>query len=110
MDTYNSLFSPIFVLNEQIARQIFEVLPENVHPTLNHFLKALSNTQIHYTFQVINKPVLKISENSVKKNRCKDSSSTILGSFKISIYFSVYQIAKGILSNYKLFSKKIEVC
>lgn len=28
MDMYESLFSPGFVLNEQIARQIFEVLPE----------------------------------------------------------------------------------
>ena len=28
MDTYESLFSPSFVINEQIARQIFEVLPE----------------------------------------------------------------------------------
>ena len=29
MDTYNTLNSPIFMLNEQIARQIFEILPEN---------------------------------------------------------------------------------
>jgi hypothetical protein len=29
MDMYESLFSPSFVINEQIARQIFEVLPEN---------------------------------------------------------------------------------
>jgi len=28
MDNYESLLSPAFVLNEQIARQIFEVLPE----------------------------------------------------------------------------------
>ena len=28
MNIYQSLFSPSFVLNEQIARQIFEVLPE----------------------------------------------------------------------------------
>ena len=29
MDTYNSLYSPVFILNEQIARQIFEIIPEN---------------------------------------------------------------------------------
>ena len=29
MDAYNSLYSSIFMLNEQIARQIFEILPEN---------------------------------------------------------------------------------
>ena len=29
MDTHNTLNSPIFMLNEQIARQIFEILPEN---------------------------------------------------------------------------------
>lgn len=28
MDIYDSLFSPSFVLNEQVARQLFEVLPE----------------------------------------------------------------------------------
>lgn len=28
MDMYESLFSPGFVINEQVARQIFEVLPE----------------------------------------------------------------------------------
>ncbi len=28
MDIYESLFSPAFLLNEQIARQLFEVLPE----------------------------------------------------------------------------------
>ncbi len=28
MDTYDSLFSPSCVLNEQIARQIFDILPE----------------------------------------------------------------------------------
>ncbi len=29
MDMYESLFSPGFVINEQVARQIFEVLPEH---------------------------------------------------------------------------------
>ena len=29
MDMYDSLFSPNSILNEQIARQIFEILPEN---------------------------------------------------------------------------------
>jgi len=28
MDKYDSLFSPICVLNEQVARQIFDILPE----------------------------------------------------------------------------------
>ena len=29
MDTYDSMFSPAYRLNEQLARQIFEILPEN---------------------------------------------------------------------------------
>ena len=29
MDIYNSMFSQAFVINEQIARQIFETIPEN---------------------------------------------------------------------------------
>ncbi len=29
MDTYNSIFSPGTVLNEQIARQIFDILPDD---------------------------------------------------------------------------------
>ena len=29
MDIYESLLSPSFVINEQLARQIFEILPEN---------------------------------------------------------------------------------
>jgi hypothetical protein len=29
MDTHNSLYSPVFILNEQVARQIFEIIPEN---------------------------------------------------------------------------------
>ncbi len=29
MDTHNSIYSPVTMLNEQIARQIFEIIPEN---------------------------------------------------------------------------------
>ena len=29
MNTHNSLYSTVFILNEQVARQIFEIIPEN---------------------------------------------------------------------------------
>ncbi|MFX0139369.1 MAG: hypothetical protein ACFFDN_37360 [Candidatus Hodarchaeota archaeon] len=91
-----------------IATRIFQidVLPENVHPTLNHFFKALNNNQIPFTYQVVHKPIIQLSEKSIKNNYSfnlkKKHCNNANGSFKISLYFSVYQIAKGILGNYKL--------
>lgn len=80
-----------------IATRIFkvEILPENVSPTLNQFIKALNKAKIQYTYQVVQNPMLKVSTNS-EKNKIQTES------FQTSIYFSVYSSTYGILTNFRL--------
>ncbi|MGB5911344.1 MAG: hypothetical protein WBH31_09145 [Promethearchaeia archaeon] len=75
------------------AIQIFEVktLPENVHPTLNHFLKALNNANIKYSYQVVQTPLM------YQKLKIKKISNN-----ETSIYFSVFDQRKGILTKSKI--------
>ena len=101
----------ILIVNKKslltIATRIFkiEILPENVHPTLNHFLKTVNKAQISFSYQVVHKPMLNLFERSNPKmnnNKLKGNNKyNAIGSFDISIYFAVHHTAKGILTNYK---------
>ena len=98
-----------------IATRVFEIttLPVNVQPNLNQFLQSLNKNQIPYTYQVVHKPMIHQSENSEQKKGSLElkikSQNNVLESFKISIYFSVYCIARGILTNYKMMNLTNEI-
>ncbi|MCK4381428.1 MAG: hypothetical protein KAW51_09850, partial [Candidatus Lokiarchaeota archaeon] len=49
-----------------VATRIFkvEILPVNVYPTLNQFIKALNKAKIQYTYQVVQNPIFEGSTNS----------------------------------------------
>ncbi len=103
----------ILIMNKKdsisTAIRIFEVksLPENIHPTLNQFLKALNKGKIQYTYQVVQNPILDFSNNSSEdgfqvelvRNQKLNSQEN---SFQTSIYFSVYHSINGILTKTRL--------
>jgi len=73
-----------------IALRVFKVdkLPESVQPTLNQLLKALNNSNINFTYQVIQNPIIHRTNQNFE-----EVPSTI------SIYFSVTHSIYGILRN-----------
>ncbi|MFW9874839.1 MAG: hypothetical protein ACFFG0_17160 [Candidatus Thorarchaeota archaeon] len=101
----------LLILNKKdaitIATRIFrvETLPENVHPTLNQFIKALSQARIQYTYQIIQNPIVNIPAISHVKRKPKiqqDQIKNIKRSFQTTIYFTVYHQEKGVLTKGKL--------
>ena len=78
-----------------IAVQIFQVtiLPENVHANINQFLKAMNESRLRYSYQVIQNPMIDGNNNTSRR---------------ISIYFSIYHQENGILSKARI-SKMNEV-
>jgi len=105
---FNSDPKSLYFINKKelinVGLQIFEikVIPENIHPTLNQFLKALGRLRIPFSYQIIQTPLLDISnksENNVKKRHNNINS---VKSYRISIYFSIYYYIKGIFNNSKI--------
>ena len=70
------------------ALSIFQVkvIPENVHPTLNQFIKSLNETNIPYSYQVVQSPIFestiihKSNKNLKEKIRHQQNNSVM--SFK----------------------------
>jgi len=83
-----------------------EVLAENIKPTINQFLYALYESKIPYTYQVVQKPIIKLDRNLAngKKefSQLGNLETNNNDSYKTYIYFSVYFAEKGILSLRKL--------
>lgn len=102
----------ILIINKKdslsIAIRIFKVetLPENVHPTLNQFLKALNKSKIPYTYQVVQTPILDFPPSSSKDafhiELTRNQKLNSIESFQTTIYFSVYHSINGVLTNYRL--------
>jgi len=102
----------ILIMNKKdsisTAIRIFEVksLPENVHPTLNQFLKALNKGKIQYTYQVVQIPILDFSNNSSEGGfqieLVRNQKINSIKSFQTTIYFSVYYSINGILTKTRL--------
>jgi len=102
----------ILIINEKTATNIItrifevEILPENVKSTYNQFLIALNNSELEYTYQVVQKPMI----NLIMKKKEDDESSKINSfqiansgeSFKTSIYFSVSYRLNGVLRELKM--------
>ena len=76
--------------------RIFKVniIAENVHPVLNQFVKALNTTQIPYSYQIIQNPLV----GSLRRHQKLNS----VNSLETSIYFSVFYSIKGILNYAKV--------
>ncbi|TKJ16637.1 MAG: hypothetical protein CEE43_19540, partial [Promethearchaeota archaeon Loki_b32] len=72
----------ILIINKKdslsVAIRIFkvEILPVNVYPTLNQFIKALNKAKIQYTYQVVQNPILEVSTNSDKNKTQTESFQT----------------------------------
>jgi hypothetical protein len=63
-----------------------EVMPGNIHPGLNSFIKGLYSKQIPFTYQVVQKPL----------DYLKGSS------YKLEVYFCVFFTKKGFLTQAKM--------
>ncbi len=94
-------------ISSTIALRVFkvEVLPENLQPTLNQFLKSLNNSQLSFSYQVSHKPIIDLrtqNRNNVEKLKEMKSHAKDDVPSTISIFFSVYCHKKGILKRGRL--------
>ena len=91
-----------------IATRIFrvEVLAGNIKPTMNQFLYALDESKVPYSYQVVQKPIIKLGENLThnkkKSLHLRNLITNNIDSYQTHIYFSVYFAEKGTLSPRKL--------
>jgi len=102
----------ILIINEKTATnvitRIFEVdiLPENIHPTLNQFLKALNSSELEYTYQIVQKPMISLIMNKKEDDESSKINAFQIAnsgeSFKTSIYFSVSYRLNGVLGKSKI--------
>jgi len=85
-----------------IALQIFrvEVIPKNVHPKIEYFIRALSSEEIRipFSYQIVQKPKIDI----FGKQTTRFSSLRSTNSYTTSIYFSVFYQINGILTDRNL--------
>ena len=85
-----------------IALQIFrvDVIPKNVHPKIEHFIRALSSEDIRipFSYQIVQKPKI----NPIGKQTMRYSSLRSSDSYTTSIYFSVFYQKDGILTDRNL--------
>ncbi|GAH17005.1 unnamed protein product, partial [marine sediment metagenome] len=110
----------IFINREHLlnaATRVFkiEILPENIQPTVNQFLKSLNSTRIPFTYQVVQTPFFEANNVRIAPNRRNQheefQNMRRSGVFQTRIYFSVYYDVKGVLSKPKLthLFEKIEI-
>lgn len=101
----------LIIINKRTATNLIvrvfqiDVLPENVHPTLNQFLKALNSSKLEYSYQIVQKPMVNLTKSDIhdEKSLELDSYQTInsSASFQTSIFFSVFFRINGILGETK---------
>jgi len=100
--------STIFLVNKKISSTValkvfkIEVLPENLQPTLNQFLKALNDSQISFSYQVSHTPAIDLrtqNQNNVEGLKEKKLQLKNDGPSTISILFSVNCHKKGIVKS-----------
>jgi len=98
--------STLLLINKKnsstIAVKVFkvEILPENLQPTINQFLKALNNSHINFSYQVSRNPIFDLRTQKQSNNvRLKENKSQGMDNIPstISIFFSVNSHKKGIL-------------
>ena len=102
----------VIIINKKdmltIATRIFkvEILAENVNPNMDQFLYALDQSKTPYSYQVVQKPIIKFADNlsqdKVPALKLRDGNSQGIDTYQTHIYFSVYHVEKGILTKRKL--------
>lgn len=97
----------LFITNKKdlktCAISIFKIgiIPENIYPTLNKFIKSLNEVGIPYSYQVVQSPIIEpVSQKSSSSLKVQQLHST--QSFTTNIYFSVFYDINGILTKNKL--------
>ena len=91
-----------------VAIRIFkvEVLAANIKPTINQFLYALDESKIPYTYQVVQKPIIKLNDDETHQkeeiSHFENPKTNTMDTYQTQIYFSVYYAEKGTLSSRKL--------
>ncbi|MFX0135492.1 MAG: hypothetical protein ACFFDN_17745, partial [Candidatus Hodarchaeota archaeon] len=98
--------STLYISNRKdlvhIALRIFQVdiIPENVSSAVHKFIRTLNtkNTHLSYSYQIVQKPIISL----FKEQRSRDTMLQSLQSRVTSIYFTVFDHVKGILSNHKI--------
>lgn len=87
------------------AMSIFKVkvIPENVSPTLNKFIRSLNELKIPYSYQVAQIPLFEPTNNrDYKDSARKRYHINSITSFQTIIYFSIFYDIAGILSQRKM--------
>jgi len=98
--------STLYISNRKdlihIALRIFQVdiIPENVSSAVHKFVKTLNtkNTHLSYSYQIVQKPIIPL----FKEQRSRDTMLKSLQSRVASIYFTVFDHVKGILTEHKI--------
>ncbi len=97
----------VFYTNQKdlisVGLKIFKiaVVPENVNPNMNGFFKYLNSSNVPFTYQVVQAPLIDypVKGTTISKNF---SVSKSLFSMKTSIYFCFYYDLKGVLNSRRL--------
>ena len=77
------------------------IIPENIHPSLNQFIKSLNELQVPFSYQILQTP-LDISLKNSREDPKQPQKTDIINSYKTSIYFCSFYDVRGILSYKKL--------
>jgi len=100
---FNNLFLSIGTIAFFTIGLFFEQL---LSPTLNQFLKALNNSELEYTYQIVQKPMISLIMNKKEDNESSKINMFQIAnsgeSFKTSIYFSVSYRLNGVLGESKI--------
>ncbi|MFX1304411.1 MAG: hypothetical protein ACFE9X_13730 [Promethearchaeota archaeon] len=98
--------STLYISNRKdlihIALQIFQVdiIPENVSSAVHKFVRTLNtkDKRLSFSYQIVQKPIIPL----FKEQRSRDTMLKSLQSRGASIYFTVFNLEKGILSEHKI--------
>lgn len=98
--------STLYISNKKdlihIALRIFQVdiIPENVSSAVHKFVRTLNtkDDRLSYSYQIVQKPIIPL----FKEQRSRDTMLKSLQSRGASIYFTVFDHVKGILSERKI--------
>ncbi len=85
-----------------VAMRIYsiEIIPENVHPNIDAFVKSLSvkDVRVSYSYQVIQKPIINLTDKNTLQQESVNPYTSAIG----KIYFTVFFERKGLLTNNKM--------
>ena len=85
-----------------VAMRIYsiEVIPENIQPNIDAFVKSLSvkDIRVSYSYQVIQKPIINLTDINAFQQESVNPYTSAIG----KIYFTVFFERKGLLTNNKM--------